>query len=47
MSVELGAGALVWWFWVTTREVVGSNPSAISWMDIFHIDFVLNIVLFV
>ena len=34
------AGALVKWLWVTThvRKVVGSNPSAIYWMDIFHID---------
>ena len=35
-----GAGALVTRSWVTSRvrEVVGSNPSAIYCIDIFHID---------
>ena len=33
-------GALVKWLWVMThvQEVVGLNPSAIHWMDIFRID---------
>ena len=39
-------GALVQWLWVTThvRKVVGSNPSAIYWMDIFHIDLLKNYI---
>ena len=34
------------WLWVMThvREVVGSNPSAIYWMDIFHIDLLKNYI---
>ena len=34
------AGALVEWLWEETHmmKVVGSNPSAIYWMDIFHIN---------
>ena len=34
------AGALVLWLWQMThiREVVGSNPGGVFWMDIFHID---------
>ena len=34
------AGALVWWLWETThvQVVMGSNPGAVYWMEIFHID---------
>ena len=33
------AGALVYWLWEETHvlKVVGSNPSPVYWMDIFHI----------
>ena len=43
------AGALVLWLWVIThvREIMGLNPGAVYWMDIFHIDLLWNIVLFV
>ena len=32
------AGALVYWLWEETHilKVVGSNPSPVYWMDIFH-----------
>ena len=37
------------WLWATThvRKVVGSNPGAIYWMDIFSRLFVVKIVMFV
>ena len=42
-------GALVKWLWVMTyvQEVVGSNPNALYWMDIFSYWFVAKIVFFV
>ena len=35
----LRTGALVLWFWETTRaqEVMGLNPGAVYWMNVFHI----------
>ena len=43
------AGALVKWLWEQTRvpKVVSSNRSTVYWMDIFHIFFVVRIVMFV
>ena len=42
-------GALVKWLWEKTHvlKVVGSNPSAVSWMDIFSQIFVVKIAMFV
>ena len=38
--------ALVLWLWVTTDvwKIVGSNPGAVYWLDIFSHWFVVNIV---
>ena len=38
----------VWWLWEETHilKFVGSNPSTVSWMDIFSQLFVLKIVMF-
>ena len=48
---QLRVGALVQWLWEMThaREVMGSNPGAVYWMDLtfFHIDLLLKIMLFV
>ena len=44
------AVAVVEWLWEETHvlKVVGSNPSTVYWMDIFHIYlFVVTIVMFV
>ena len=40
-------GALVQWLWEETRvtKVVGSNPSAVYWIDIFSHLFVVKIVM--
>ena len=42
------AGALVLWLWEVTHvwKAVGSNPSAVYWMNIFSHWFVVKIVLF-
>ena len=39
MDCPRAGGALVWWLWAETHvlKIVGSNPSTIYWMDIFHI----------
>ena len=37
-NFQFWAGALVRWLWEETHilKVVGSNPSTVYWMDIFH-----------
>ena len=39
MDCPRAGGALVLWLWAETHvlKIVGSNPSTIYWMDIFHI----------
>ena len=43
------ATALIQWLWEETHvlKVMGSNPSTIYWMGIFHIYSLLKIVMFV